>query len=153
MSCLFRSLVFYIKDLNEHDLRQWICHYLAQNPKIMDQPFSKWLLIESSPSTVELPSPLRSPPTHPYTSLQELELLRKYIQTMRLSNTWGGAYEIHAFCELFQSRVHVHVLSSPSSPPIEFIPNKIQTHHLSNLPILTLSWNGFHYEPYTQKEI
>lgn len=84
MSCLFRSLSYFIDGVNENSLRNKICNYLASNPKILDEisanEITKW------ESNVPLPA---------------------YVENMRKQSTWGGGIEIKCFCELTNLNVNV----------------------------------------------
>lgn len=85
MSCLFRSLSFYLKEMNEMQLRENICNFLQLNPTMMD--------------CMKLEDILKIEGTE----------LQHYVQGMRSEHTWGGAIEIKAFCELFKVAVEVAV--------------------------------------------
>ena len=119
MSCLFRSLSFFIRDMNESSLRQVICDYLATHPTTLVDglPFQELV------STAESCDP------------------STYILRMRQEETWGGGIEIKAFCELFRVAVDVHVRSSNTH--ILFTPSD------TTIPPtrVRIEWTGNHYEP------
>lgn len=118
MSCLFRSLSFFITNVETEELRQIITDYIATDPIVIppDGKLSSYLLLEQ-------------------TSLDT------YTQNMRKSGTWGGAIEIKAFCELFQIKVYVYVIRE--NKYIEFVPSKWD----DPSKIIKISWTGNHYEP------
>ena len=66
--------------------------------------------------------------------------LPQYIQIMKNQNQWGGAIEIKAYCDYFKK--NVKVLSIPNQRTIEFIAEGGNPNDW-----ITISWNGFHYEP------
>ena len=114
MSCLFDSLSFFISNCDSHQLRSIIVDYLSSNPNMMDNYNFKELL-----------------------SFQGEEIDR-YLNIMSNMNTWGSAFEIKAFVDMFQVRiVVVHDMKS-----IEFIPRDGE-YHLT----IYLSYTGDHYEP------
>jgi hypothetical protein len=96
MSCLFKSLSFYIKGMNEHTLRNQICDYLSTNTSIFDNidvnQITGW---ESNMNYLE------------------------YVSNMRKETTWGGSLEIKCFCNIFNIVVVVH----HRNRQIEFLPN------------------------------
>ena len=67
--------------------------------------------------------------------------LEQYIQSMRMSDTWGGAIEIKAFCELFQVPVKVEIESDKRQ--IEFLPSRMR----HGQKTIFISWNGSHFVP------
>ena len=117
MSCLFRSLSFYLTGIDESGLRTQICNYLENNPPLMDD-----LRIEDILKT-------------------EGGDLNRYVQAMRNEATWGGAIEIKAFCELFQ--VGVEVLVRQTGKYIVFHPKEARTTPL----FVRIEWMGNHFEP------
>lgn len=126
MSCLFRSLSNSINNTNETQLRLILVDYLAENPVLIvpDKKASEIIV-------AEFPN-------------QKFE---NYLEKMRHSNTWGGAVEIKAFCELFSIQVNVVVLETRKT--ISFVPNKWETQNctINDLRCITITWNGYHYEP------
>lgn len=116
MSCLFHSLSSYLQGIDENDLRQRICNYLETNPSLMDDlSFRDLLLTEDIHD-------------------------KDYIRSMREQSTWGGALEIKAFCEIFQTAVEVRILSTGKS--ILFLP---QNHPCPSR--VRIEWQGNHYIP------
>lgn len=118
MSCLFRSLSYFITNVGTEELRGIISDYIEKDP-ILIQPDGRL-------ST--------------YLSLDKRNLA-DYTRDMRKSETWGGAIEIRAFCELFQIKVYVYVIADKKY--IEFIPSSCQ----DTSKYIKISWNGSHYEP------
>lgn len=127
MSCLFRSLSYYITNIDENDLRKIIVEYLEEDPIFVypNERVSSLIKNEFSNMTLE-----------------------KYLRQMRKNSTWGGAIEIRAFCEIFLFKVEVVVLETGKI--IEFIPatwNNMLRREKS-CRVLKITWNGFHYEPF-----
>ena len=126
MSCLFRSLSYSINNTNETQLRLILVDYLAQNPVLIlpDKKASEIIV-------AEFPN----------------EKFENYLEKMKNSNTWGGAIEIKAFCELFSIQVNVLVLKTKKT--ITFVPNKWDTQNctVNDTRCITITWNGYHYEP------
>jgi hypothetical protein len=118
MSCLFRSLSYFITNVETDELRQIITDYISKDPILIppDGRLSSYLSIDN-------------------------KNLNDYTKNMRKSETWGGAIEIRAFCELFQIKVFVLVLKD--NKYIEFVP----TNFTDNSKYIKISWNGNHYEP------
>ena len=115
MSCLFNSLSYFIHD-NSYDVRQKICNYLEENKQIMDGLDTKFILnLENS----------------------------NYIQDTRNISTWGGAIEIQAACNIWNSKIIVLDIRSAERIEIEFIP--LDNSKTTNL--YRLEWSGAHYEP------
>lgn len=118
MSCLFDSLSYFTLNDDGNTLRQKITAYINEDPILI----------------------------HPNTRLSNILQIQdvgfqNYVSSMKSANTWGGAIEIKAFCELFRIPVHVRVESSGSI--IEFVPNN----HPENSNYILISWNGCHFEP------
>lgn len=110
MSCLFDSLAPTV-GLHSKILRQLITRYLSLNPEIYSGTRISELLDGSGFSN---PS--------------------SYAHDMSQSATWGSAFEIKAFCNLFRKDVHVHY----HGKIIDFIvPNSKE--------IVELKYNGSHY--------
>ena len=106
MSCLFRSLAYYVDNLDTESLRQKICDYMEKNPCIID----------------DIPINLITEWTHG-SSLQQ------YIKKMRLSSTWGTGVEIKCFCDMLGVYVNVH----HNNRVIEFIPRKLYVNKVIQL--------------------
>lgn len=115
MSCLFDSLSFYITNINSKKLRNIITDYLSENPLLLDDA--------------------------KFSELIGVDKFDNYISNMRKDSTWGGAYEIKAFCDLFDAKVKVKILQT--NKWIEFLPKNYK----NNLPEMLITWNGSHYEP------
>ena len=115
MSCLFDSLSFFIK-LDSNIIRQIICNYLESNNNI----------IEGLDTNVILS--LDMPKDH-------------YITNMRNMNTWGGAIEIQAACNIWGIKIVV-VNKRDNNTIIEFIPLNKKFNHM-----IGFIWNGIHFEP------
>ena len=117
MSCLFNSLSsFFQKDSNT--IRQLICEYLEKNGKIIEGLDTEVIL--------------------------SLDISKNdYISQMRHQNTWGGAIEIKAACNIWNIRIQVHNIRDMNNINIiEFLPiNPIYQ------GTINISWNGSHYEP------
>jgi hypothetical protein len=110
MSCLFRALAKTVENYNEDSLRNLICNYLSRNPKIIDD-----------------------------VRFSQLEDNKEdYVDNMRNTRTWGGGYEIKAFCELFGSKVSVYYRNRI----IDFVP----TSRRRIIKHVKLDYNGSHYE-------
>ena len=117
MSCLFNSLVRFIKeDIDGECLRQTICNYLETNPMLMldDTDIATIILAETGLSK------------------------EQYIELLRRPSTFGGAIEIRAFTKIFKLNVCVH--SVPNGKRIEFIEDP-------EYSWCVLTWTGNHYEP------
>lgn len=121
MSCLFRSLSFYVQGVEENQLRQIICNYLQQNPPLMEELKLQDILVA------------------------EGNQLDQYVQTMRHDSTWGGAIEIKAFCEIF--KVAVEVLVQATQKNILFLPSNTNNSLPPTIPKIRIEWMGMHYEP------
>ena len=119
MSCLFRALAHFVKcdhlDINENIMRNIICTYLSNNPKMSEdikaKDFIEW---ENGKS------------------------LDDYVSHMQNSSSWGGAIEIKAFCNIFNSKVIVYFRDKQ----IEFLPgNNVINGEIG------LWYTGSHFEP------
>lgn len=119
MSCLFRSLSFFVQSVNEDELRHNICDYLEKNPNIMDDLSLKDILHVDGMETAD------------------------YVRSMRRSSTWGGAIEIKAFCEIYQVGVVVRVRQTQRD--IVFKPSSMENATCINA--VMIEWLGNHYEP------
>lgn len=118
MSCLFRSLASFIDNISETELRKMIADYLQTDPFIFNNPDQR------------LSDILKIDNIH----------LHDYVELMRKEHTWGGAIEIKAFCDMFQSKVVVHIQSSKKT--VEFYP-----HNEIIRCEFFIHWDGGHYEP------
>lgn len=98
-------------------MRSKICDYLKTNPRMNDVKVSECIQWETG------------------------KTLDAYISHMRHSNTWGGAIEIKAYCDLFDVSVEVHALRRGENKKVEFINTR-----KTNMWII-LKWTGNHYEP------
>ena len=85
MSCLFDSLAPAI-GISSDLLRKNIASYLKTDPKLLDDICTKEIV-----------------------AWTENKNLDEYVDRMMKSDTWGGAIEIKAFCELFRIDVTIHV--------------------------------------------
>lgn len=121
MSCLFQSLSYFLSHKDYKRLRQDICNYLESNKPLVDDLTIK--------------------------DIAEFEGIDKdtYIQYMRNDNTWGGAPEIKAFCEMYNVIVKVIVLSTGKK--IEFKPSNQDTTRF-----VVITWSGNHFEAFKVKE-
>ena len=114
MSCLFNSLSSYIENSNALELRHTICNFLEKDPTLIgNTKFSKLLGNEK---------------------------ISTYISNMRKQSTWGSAYEIRAFCEIYKVIV---LVKTRDNRFIEFIPSNLDADIPSRIK---LDWNGYHYE-------
>ena len=113
MSCLFNSMSRFFPE-NSYDIRQKICNYLQNGGPI----------IEGLDTTLIL-SFERS----------------NYIQHMRRTSTWGGAIEIQAACNIWNTKIIVHNIRDRNGSKIEFIPI-----HTNCNKHINISWSGGHYE-------
>lgn len=115
MSCLFNSLSKFISHQDSQKLRQDICNYLESNKPLVDELTIK--------------------------EIAELDGLtqEQYIQNMRNDNTWGGAPEIKAFCEMYH--IGVKVLVNSSGKIIDFKASEDFDR------FVVISWTGNHFEP------
>ncbi len=123
MSCLFDSLSYFTLSDDGNSLRQKITAYINEDP-ILIQPNTRLSNI---------------------LQIQDVGF-QNYVNSMRSANTWGGAIEIKAFCELY--RIPVHVLVESTGSTIEFIPNQ---HPRNSSNFILISWNGHHFEPVKHK--
>lgn len=126
MSCLFQSLSSFVSHQDYSKLRQDICDFLEQNPKILGDLDLK-AIFETEQISLE-----------------------NYIKHMRNNATWGGAIEIRAFCEMYNVNVLVknirnNTLDKNSPKDIEFLSSE------SVNKWVVISWNGGHFEPVVVK--
>ena len=61
---------------------------------------------------------------------------------MRRNNTWGGAIEIQAICNIFKVKIIVVNIRNGNGTEIEFLPV-----HENYSNTLKITWSGGHYEP------
>jgi hypothetical protein len=116
MSCLFDSLASFV-NLSSINLRKIIVEYLKTNPKLLDD--------------------LRANDIIKWTENLDLN---NYTDRMSKQNTWGGAIEIRAFCDLFCVNVIIHVLYTNKKFEINTCNSKPKAE-------IHLSYNGSHFEP------
>lgn len=117
MSCLFNSMSHFLS-ISSAQIRSDICNYLTENRPLIEGIETRQIL--------------------------ELDGGHNYITKMRSSNTWGGAIEIQAACNLWGLRIIVRNICGRvrTRPTIEFVP-------VSSLikRTIELEWSGGHYEP------
>lgn len=121
MSCLFQSLSFFMINNNPDQLRQEICDFLLSNPNLVDEiTFEQITLLDGMNK-------------------------EQYVSEMRRSETWGGAIEIKAFCDMYDINVQVIMIGADENKSIIF--------ESKNKPnrFLRLGYNGNHYEPLPNK--
>jgi len=121
MSCLFNSLSYFVPDDPPQLVRQKICNALALREEIMGIPVKLFMDLQSQ--------------TDPY----------RYISRMRQSSTWGGATEIHAFCDLYRVRVLCtshRKKDQAKNHVIEYVPTQGVYNRTCRI-----YWTGGHYEP------
>lgn len=119
MSCLFRSLSAFVNMVSEDELRQIICNYLEQNPKIMDDLSLKDILNIDGMDTAD------------------------YVRSMRHNSTWGSALEIKAFCNIYNVGVVVRIVQNGRD--VVFKPSSME--EATCLNAVMIEWTGNHYEP------
>ena len=119
MSCLFRSLAYFVNTVDEEELRHIICNYLEKNPTLMDDLSLKEILHIDGMETTD------------------------YVENMRYNSTWGGAIEIKAFCNIYQVGVVVRIQSSGKE--IVFKPSSME--NATCLNAVRIECSGNHYEP------
>ena len=117
MSCLYRSLSYFLKNVQPNRLRNILCDYISSNPTIGGVKAKDMIYWESG---------------IPY---------NQYVRKMRNSYEWGGAIEIKVFCDIF--KVNTLVLSIPNRRKIEFLTN----HNPKNAKWIKIYWTGNHFEP------
>jgi len=107
MSCLFRSLSKFV-NIETDDLRQNICDFLDENPKLIDS--------------------IRVNDITP----------NNYVLNMRNNETWGGGIEIKAFCEMYNYQVNVYIPNEkiitfyPQRLPVRIINIKWSGNHFTS---------------------
>ncbi len=115
MSCLFNSMSHFFPE-NSSDIRQKICNYLENGGTIIEGLDTALIL-----------------------SFERSD----YIQWMRNTSTWGGAIEIQAACNIWDTKIFVHNIRDRNGSKIEFIP--IGNNNCNK--IINITWSGGHYEP------
>ena len=116
MSCLFDTLCVHV-NLNSSELRNNICNYLGDNPKMFEETKAEDYVIWNGEG---------------FNNLQD------YISRMRHSGTWGGAIEIKAFCNMYNK--HVNVYDTQKKGVINFVDDERK-----NRKTIDINWNGGHY--------
>lgn len=119
MSCLFRSLSAFVNLVSEDELRQIVCNYLDQNPKMMDDMSLNDILNIDNVETAD------------------------YVRNMRNTSTWGGGIEIKAFCEIYNVGVVVRI--KQTGRDVVFKPSSMENATVLNAVVI--EWTGNHYEP------
>lgn len=115
MSCLFDSLSFFTQH-NSRELRTKVVSYLSTNPVLMnDATFEEIMKWEESDNG-------------------------RYLQSMDLDSTWGGAIEIKAFVNLFNVNVFVHIPHVKNI--VEFVRDEQRKDYFPTVHIL---WTGNHF--------
>ena len=114
MSCLFNSMNYFFPE-NSYEIRQKICDYL-QNGGVVIEGLDTHLILSFERSD--------------------------YIQCMRNTSTWGGAIEIQAACNIWNTKIIVHNIRDRNGSKIEVVP-------VSNNwdKCINITWSGGHYEP------
>lgn len=135
MSCLFNSLSYFIP-LDSYTIRQQICNYLESNNPIIEDMETKIVL------SFEYYGYGKSNENHDNNS-------KLYISSMRKPNTWGGAIEIQAACNIWNYRIIVLNYRDFTSNIQNNIENTIEFVPLHGRidKTIRIEWNGGHYEP------
>ena len=126
MSCLFNSLTKLLSKelqiLNIYNLRLFICRYMEKNLDTMlkNDKLKDWL------DAISLDK---------YGQIN----IKRYIQEMRSSSTWGGAPEIAVVSKLFACEIVVNYFGKDVA-----VFNNTDKKCFKRL---YLSWTGGHYEP------
>lgn len=113
MSCLFNSLAPSVS-LHPTILRKSIVSYLKTNPKLLDDIKAKDIINWSENKSFE-----------------------NYTNNMLSTDTWGGAIEIKAFCELYNKNVRIYITYTGKSFTINSSKNTSDT--------VNIKYNGSHY--------
>ena len=114
MSCLFNSMNYFFKE-DSQVIRNKICDYLQQNQPIIDGLDTNFILsMEGS----------------------------NYINNMRNPSVWGGAIEIQAACNIWNTKITVVNIRNSNQKNIEFQPVKGNANNN-----ISVTWSGGHYEP------
>jgi len=114
MSCLFNSMSHFFPE-NSYDIRQKICNYL-QNDGVIIEGLDTSLILSFERNN--------------------------YIQCMRNTSTWGGAIEIQAACNIWNTKIVVHNIRDRNGSKIIFVPVSNNCDKCINI-----TWSGGHYEP------
>jgi hypothetical protein len=116
MSCLFNSLAAHTGESGE-TVRKNVVDFLKTNPLLgSDIKTSDAIQWESGQNMTD------------------------YLSTMQSASTWGGALEISAFTQLYNTNVCVHNIRDNNTKLIRFVkPDSKQCYNIS--------WNGGHFEP------
>lgn len=119
-ACLFESLCRF-SNRNHQELRETICDFLEEKPTLGEYKVGDDIL-----------------------KFEMGENLEEYIKEMRKLDTWGGAIEIQAFCELTGVKVVVLALESPTNKKrsaYEHLPKNWKN------GTLFILYTGNHFEP------
>ena len=114
MSCLFNSMNYFFKE-DSQVIRNKICDYLQQNQPIIDGLDTNFILSMEGPN---------------------------YINNMRNPSVWGGAIEIQAACNIWNTKINVVNIRNSNQKNIEFQPVKGTANNN-----ISVTWSGGHYEP------
>lgn len=114
MSCLFNSLSYFL-GIDSYSIRQQICDYLNNNGPIIEGLDTNIIINMEN---------------------------NNYVHNMRNTMTWGGAIEIQAACNIWNTRIIVKNIRDTNHTTIEFIPL-----HKNIEKTICLEWSGGHYEP------
>jgi hypothetical protein len=114
MSCLFNSMNYFFKE-DSQVIRNKICDYLQQNQPIIDGLDTNFILSMEGPN---------------------------YINNMRNPSVWGGAIEIQAACNIWNTKINVVNIRNSNQKNIEFQPVKGNANNN-----ISVTWSGGHYEP------
>ena len=117
MSCLYRALSYFHQQYNTDQMRAMLCRYLGSNPELSMGKASQVIPWETGQS------------------------LQQYLHRMSNRSSWGGAIEIKAYADLFNTNVKVY--SMPNRRAIEFL----TANNPENCKWVAISWTGGHYEP------
>ena len=132
MSCLFISIGKWTSE-SPASVRKKICDYLEEHQETGFDCIPLFQMLDTYEESAA--------------TEKKQQIVSTYINNMRKSSTWGGAVEIRAAAEVYQTPITVFsvrgvdhhlfinggLVFSPSSYPKETSPIKI-------------SWNGSHYE-------
>ena len=117
MSCLFDTLCTHVS-LSSSELRNNICNYLTDNPKMFDDTRAEDYVMWNDEG---------------YGNLEQ------YIRRMRNSGSWGGAIEIKAFCNMYNKHINVYDNRGKGNV-INFVDDERK-----NRKVININWNGGHY--------
>ena len=124
MSCLFDSLSKFSSNCSSNELRTIICDYLIQNPTLIDNLKADEIIYHESNKN-----------------------LQRYVDSMRLSSTWGGSIEIKSFCNIFNINVIV-INIRDNNERIEFLSNDDNCKKY-----IEITWSGGHFEANQEKRL